>query len=84
MVFFEDNSKLGVSVKLFSAVDTNTTEVAINYAEGKCISIDFNKSSLLRASVCTCGKITGGYPQTHTHSFFSLFTLLRLMASPGK
>ncbi len=58
------------SVCIYSPVFALMLEVAINYASGICICIDFNKSYFLHASFCTCCRITGVLPNTrHTRLF---------------
>lgn len=66
------NPKVSEFVNLLSSASSNATEVAINYASGICICIDFNKCYFLHASFCTCWRITRVLPNTrlfsHSHA----------------
>ena len=78
------NPKLWWRVNLFSSACSNATEVAINYASGICICIDFNKSYFLHASFCTCWRITGVLLNTRHTRLFSHSRAPPLTFSWGK
>lgn len=71
-------------VKQVSHDCSNATEVAINYASGICICIDFNMSHFLHAGFCTCWRITGVLPNIRHVRLFSHSHAPLLTFSRGK